>query len=231
MKNSTAFSVIIGLVMIGVVVVGSYLLSRDTQQKFTLNSSDALQETLKSDYIFSASQFAENTVKKDSSIVLIDLRSKSKFDKGHLADAINIYGTTILKEDNIAFFDKLKLENKQAVLYGEDAIVPNTTYMILKQMGIGNVKVLEGNYDYFTKNNITDIPTSKTGVNNDELALTDFSKYIKEENTKAIAKIKLEKEKKIITAKKRTPIKKKNIVVKKIVSQPDEEEEEEDEGC
>jgi len=228
MKN-TIFSVLLGLVMIVIAVSVSCLLSNDAPQKFTESTDTVLKEMLQNNHSFSAIQFAKNSIQKDSSIIFIDLRKKSEFDKGHLAHATNIYATNVLSKKNTAFLIDLNKKSKQIVLYAKDAATANSVHMILKQMGI-NTKVLAGNYNYYSTNNSTKIATSKETVLDDELAITDITAYIKDENAKASTRLKLEKEKKIL--KRNRPIKKRNVIIKhKPITKPAVIEDEEDEGC
>lgn len=87
----------------------------------------------------------ENTSTK---VYFVDLRSPGEFIKGHIAGAINIPQNMILEEDNLNFFRSFNSDGT-VVLYGKDQVQANGPWMILKQLGINNIEVLEGGYNYY----------------------------------------------------------------------------------
>jgi rhodanese-related sulfurtransferase len=114
----------------------------------------SLQETLDELYNIDNEMIPEDVMDiiaiGDSSFVMIDLRNQYDFEKGHLGEAINIPVTDILNEESIAFFEELKKDSIMIVLYANDQIEANASWMMLKQLGYDNVKILLGGYNYFT---------------------------------------------------------------------------------
>ncbi|HKJ78574.1 MAG TPA: rhodanese-like domain-containing protein, partial [Prolixibacteraceae bacterium] len=94
-------------------------------------------------------------LKENSSVTLyiIDLRSQEEFGIGHIEGAMNIPQSSILEEENMEFFQSLD-STRTAILYGRDQIQANGPWMILKQLGIDNVKVLKGGYQYYSTNSL-----------------------------------------------------------------------------
>lgn len=86
----------------------------------------------------------------DSSYVIIDLRNPYQYINGHIAGAKNIPLNSMLDKDNLKLFDSYASDSLTVVLYGQDQLEANGPWMILKQMGYDNFKVLLGGYHYFT---------------------------------------------------------------------------------
>jgi len=220
-KPGTILSVIIGLIMITSVVAISFLITRDTQQRFSVSIGQALETSLQNKEVLSLQEFERIQHNKEVSYTLIDTRSKADFDKGHLDQAIHMYAPTLLKEESLDFFKSLSEAKKLAVLYAGTRGEAINTALLLKQMEIRNVKVLDTNYTS-SKVNIA--------IGKKEAPPIDFSKFIKEENQKDLVRIKKEKEQKKRIVKRVIP-KKKQVSVQRKSPPSAAPEEEEDEGC
>ncbi|MBU2652166.1 MAG: rhodanese-like domain-containing protein [Bacteroidetes bacterium] len=100
---------------------------------------------------------------------LIDLRTPYDFLQGHIRKAVNIPSSVLLQEDNLLFLQKLDKDSVTIVLYGNNQSQANLPWMLLKQIGIENVKVLLGGYDYIK------------GILIDPYAVEDLPNYLVEE--------------------------------------------------
>jgi rhodanese-related sulfurtransferase len=87
--------------------------------------------------------------KNPAGIVVVDVRSSDEFSKGHIEKAKNIPVRELLTDKSISFFAELKKINSVAVLYGEDQLQANGPWMLLRQIGIDNVKMLQGGYSFY----------------------------------------------------------------------------------
>jgi rhodanese-related sulfurtransferase len=81
--------------------------------------------------------------------VLVNIRSTDEFAKGHIEKALNIPVRELLQNRSLVFFRELKKTNTTAVLYGEDQLQANGPWLLLKQVGVNNVKVLQGGYAFY----------------------------------------------------------------------------------
>lgn len=81
---------------------------------------------------------------------IIDLRSPYEFIKGHINGAVNIPVNSILDKSNLNTFNQYAADSVTVIFYGKDQLEANGPWMILKQMGFDNIKVLMGGYHYFT---------------------------------------------------------------------------------
>lgn len=81
---------------------------------------------------------------------IIDLRNPYDYINGHIMGALNLPVNSILDKENLKRFKQYAADSVTVVLYGTDQLEANGPWMILKQMGYDNIKVLMGGYQYFT---------------------------------------------------------------------------------
>jgi rhodanese-related sulfurtransferase len=87
--------------------------------------------------------------KGNKSQVLVDVRNSDEFAKGHIEGAVNIPVLELLQKRSLSFFKELNGSKQVAILYGEDQLQANGPWMLLKQIGFENIKVLEGGYAFY----------------------------------------------------------------------------------
>ncbi len=231
MNQNKIFNLIIaGLFIVFFAIIILLICKPKSQYSFALTPEEALEMTISQNDFISPVQLSKKIVSKESDLVVVDIRNQFEYIKGHLPGAENIYKADILEKDNYKYFQKLRKENKTVVFYGSDVVEANMPYMILKQTGIDNIKVLNGDFADFEDMKIEEIAQlGELNLGIDEPALEFFS-VIKRENEKDLERKKLEEQKK--RKKIKPQAKKKTIQVKKQkIDIPEPEEEEEDEGC
>ena len=86
---------------------------------------------------------------KDNKTVLIDVRNTDEYSKGHIGNAINIPVRDLLENRSLKKIKEISKARAMVVLYGKDQLQASSPCMILQQLGIDNVKVLEGGYSYY----------------------------------------------------------------------------------
>jgi len=91
-------------------------------------------------------------------ILLIDIRNRFEFGKGHIPGSENISAVTLLERDNIRRLKKLQKEGMTLVIYGDDQLQANGPWMVFQQLGFDNVRILLGGYSYYKlwKDNLAD---------------------------------------------------------------------------
>ncbi len=91
-------------------------------------------------------------------VILIDIRNNFDFSRGHIPGAENISAIELLNEENISRLKKLKKEGMCVMIYGDSQLHANGPWMIYRQLGFNNVKLLLGGYDYYAqwKDNLAD---------------------------------------------------------------------------
>ena len=84
-------------------------------------------------------------------VLLIDIRDRFAFGRGHIEGAENISANSLLRPENIDRLEQLKQAGITVAIYGNDQLEANGPWMVIRQLGFDNVKVLLGGYDYYRK--------------------------------------------------------------------------------
>ena len=132
-----------------VIVIGLLTINRPD-----LKYKRSVDETLEAIMLNENNVYPEDLVgiieMEEPGYVIIDLRNPFEYIKGHIKGAINIPSNSILDKDNLKAFKNYVKDSVEVILYGQDQLEANGPWMILKQMGYDNMKVLLGGYHYFT---------------------------------------------------------------------------------
>ena len=139
----------IAAMLVLLVIIIALLTYKRPKHIYTINTKDTLEKITGSDYFTSLEQI------NNPDYVLIDLRNRIEFEKGHLENAIHIYAPEILSEVNSTILEDLKEDNKTALLYGTHPNDVISTYMLLYQLGFDNTKVLSVENSYVQNKLIT----------------------------------------------------------------------------
>lgn len=146
--------------------------------------SEMLELVQKDSFKISPKALAGEILNKNQNIVLVDIRSQFEYSKGNINGSINIPANNILDDENFNKFTDFQKQNKTIILYGTDIVEANVPFMTLYPLGIHNIKLLMGGYNFFNGKNLTDIAQGND-VFDDEKSLNDINKYIAEETKKA----------------------------------------------
>lgn len=122
------------------------------------------KETLEK--ITNTESLIERTQLDKENFVLIDIRNRFDFDRGHMEDAINIYPPEILDSENSDLLKKLKNDGKSIILYGNNPSEAITPYMLLTQLGFDNINILSVNLGYDQNKLIVSDATIEESVGN-----------------------------------------------------------------
>lgn len=167
MNEINLSKLITGILVTVIVIIGiTGLLKIDfTAEKFQKKPKEIQEKLLKNEHLITI----ESIRLKDSvsNYVLIDIRNQYEFEKGHLENALNIYAPEILSDANSAIFKELKERKKMAVLYGNNPQEVNAPFLILCQLGYGNIKLLAIENSYSQNKLITkncDVEKSEANI-------------------------------------------------------------------
>jgi rhodanese-related sulfurtransferase len=86
---------------------------------------------------------------KNSTNLIIDIRSHNEFLTEHIEGATNIPLSEILEEDNFSFLKEADQKNTTLVIIGKDLLQANASWMLLKQLGIKNLKFFPVGFNQF----------------------------------------------------------------------------------
>lgn len=125
-------------------------------------------------------EFIEGT---DERTILIDIRDKFAFSKAHIPGAINISAYDLTKKKEIMHLENLRNNGFTVILYGKNQLQANGPWMLFRQIGFSNIKVLAGGYDYYQihKNNLKDTKNDTSYIQ--EIADFDYAELSGKENS------------------------------------------------
>jgi len=142
-RTLIALSVFVVLLIVGFLTMSKPLLS------YQSDMNQSVTELTNTEAFFYPWEL-EGVIKKETQdIVLFDIRNNFVFGQGHIPGAENISANNLLSEENIERLEELNKMNVTVVLYGEDMLQANGPWMLFKQVGLDNVKILLGGYNYY----------------------------------------------------------------------------------
>jgi rhodanese-related sulfurtransferase len=98
-------------------------------------------------------QLADVVDNVESNVVLIDLRDKFSFGQGHIPGSENISAYDLTEENNIEHLNELKSAGITVVFYGNDQLQANAPWMLFRQVGFDNVKLVMDR-GFYSRDNI-----------------------------------------------------------------------------
>jgi len=145
--KKTLITVIIFVLLI---IIG-FLTLRTPRFHYQLSLKETTQMLQNNDNAFYPYQLTDVIDNINHKVVLIDIRNKFAFSRGHIPGAENISAYDLTKEKNIKHLEALADKGITVVLYGKDLLQANGPWMWFRQVGFRNVKYLLGGYDYYQK--------------------------------------------------------------------------------
>lgn len=163
-------------VILSIAVVGLGLIiatvPKNTTQPYKLTANQLLDEANSSYQFFSPDELADLLIKKDPSILLIDVRDPEEFATYNLPGSINIPFSDLL---NSEWTGTLNQDVRINIFYSNGTLLANQAWMITRQLGYLNNYVLEGGLNYWVETIMNPDKPQSTSPN-EELARYDFRK-------------------------------------------------------
>ncbi len=144
-RTMIALSVFIVILIVGFITMHKPLIN------YKLDMNQSMEELKKADACFYPWQLDSFLNKETKNVVLFDIRDNFVFGQGHIPGAENLSAQELTKEESIERLEELKDKNITVVLYGEDQLQANGPWMVFRQVGFDNVKVLIGGYQYYVQ--------------------------------------------------------------------------------
>lgn len=136
-------------IFILVIVIGLLTINRP-DLKFTMSQEEAIEHLMLNEDEFYPEDLVGIIEMEEQGYVLVDLRNPYEYMKGHIKGAVNIPTNSLLDKDKLKIFKQHMADSATVIIYGQTQLDANGPWMILKQMGFQNIKVLMGGYHYFT---------------------------------------------------------------------------------
>ncbi len=144
-RTLIALSAFVIILIVGFLTMSKPLISYKSdmnQSVEMLNQDDAFF------YPWQLDEFIKN---KPQNVVLFDIRDNFVFGQGHIPGAENLSANDLTQEQNIERLGKLNEMGVTVVLYGEDQLQANGPWMLFRQVGFENVKILLGGFQYYAE--------------------------------------------------------------------------------
>jgi len=159
------------ILMIGLITLKRPAIPYTQSIDETLNMVVASNEAVAPDEVYSLA------MKNDPGYFLVDVRAPVDYQKSHIDHAVNIPVHDILNPDNMGTFSELDKDSKILVLYGDDQLESNGAWMMLKQIGINNIRVMKSGYKFYNQGQSTASATDKRKDYNTEEPLYNFKEF------------------------------------------------------
>ena len=152
--------------------------SNSDEKQYALTVQETLDVINSKADILTAKEVADILLNENSSqsYQFIDIRTPHEFNVWHVQGALNMPGKNILSPE---YNDILNNENITKVIYCKGSHQAMNIYTELIQLGYKNLKVSLGGYA-FLKDHIIDSLTIENGIYNEDSALYDYAKVVKE---------------------------------------------------
>jgi rhodanese-related sulfurtransferase len=157
------------LIIFGLIIA---FVPKNTTKPYKLTAEQLLNEVKAGTQFVVPDEVADQIIKKDPSIQLIDVRNPNEFNKYSLPGAINIPLQEILAEKWTEVLDQ---GSKMNIFYSNGSLEAIEAWMITRQLGYQNNYVLKGGLNFFGDLILNpQVPPSTNA--DEELAKYDFRK-------------------------------------------------------
>jgi 3-mercaptopyruvate sulfurtransferase SseA len=116
---------------------------------FEKDMKQSLEDLKHNDVLYYPWQLDSFINKQTQNVVLFDIRDRFIYGQGNIPGSENISAHDLTLNESIERLEELKEQNITVVLYGEDQLEANGPWMLFRQVGFDNVKVLAGGYQYY----------------------------------------------------------------------------------
>ena len=142
---------LIVLVAFMLLLVVGFITMKKPLINYQLDMNQSLEMLHDADAYFHPGQLAEMIGSKDKNVVLIDLRNNFEYSRGAIPGAENISTVDLTRKENIERLQELQKQDVTVVFYAEDQLQANGPWMLFRQLGFDNVKILMGGYAFYQK--------------------------------------------------------------------------------
>lgn len=141
----------IALILFAVVIVFGLLTVVNPRLKYAQSPEQTIEMVVWDEgsvFPYELEEVLDGTI---DTVLLVDLRNNFKYGKGHIPGSENISSGELLNEDNIERIRQLKEDGIAIVVYADNQLDANGPWMVLRQLGFDNVKILLGGYNYYSE--------------------------------------------------------------------------------
>ncbi len=184
---------LITVILFVLVIIIGFLTLHKPRFRYKLSINETVKMIENDHNAFYPWQLSDVIDKVNPKVILIDIRNKFVFSRGHIPGAENISAYDLTKEKNIKHLKALADKGITVVLYGKNPLQANGPWMWFRQIGFSNVKYLAGGYTYYIahKDNLAQTKQDKSYLAG--MARYDYAKVATSKNRKVTATKKAKK--------------------------------------
>jgi 3-mercaptopyruvate sulfurtransferase SseA len=164
---------IIAMIVFVIIIVAGLLTLTNPRLKYALTPEETVSLTVMDDGGITPEKLDNLLTGSTEQIEVIDIRNHYEFARGHIPGARNFSAVELLEKDNFKWLKDLQENGFHVVIYGQNQMQANGPWMVFRQIGLNNVDVLLGGYDYylsFKNKEIQDYSPCKADFNYAEVA-------------------------------------------------------------
>jgi rhodanese-related sulfurtransferase len=151
----------IATILVAVILVIGLVTLKKPDIPYARSAEETAGLIITADDAISPEDVASIVAQSNDKFYMVDVRNPIEYYKSHIGQAVNIPVPEILDRHNRKTFSKLTDDGVTIVLYGKDQLEANGVWLVLKQTGYDNIRVLSGGYDYYTGKSIILAPSAK----------------------------------------------------------------------
>lgn len=141
----------IALLFFLVIIIIGLITVRKPAYTFNASAGEMIESILSMADEITPEEVIYYVEENDPSFAFIDIRNPYDFIRGHIENAVNIPLTDLLSDKTLEKFDQYAIDSITVVLYGNNQTDANGPWMMLKQLGYSDIKLMLGGYDYYSK--------------------------------------------------------------------------------
>jgi len=148
-QDKTKSLSVAALIFVAIIVVG-LLTTGKPDIAYKITPQQSIEALGKPGNEISPLEVAKTVKANDNKFIIIDLRSPYEFVKGNIPGSINIPANRILEKESLDFFEKNATSNSTLVLYDATQSLATGPWLVLKQLGYDNIKMMQGGWKIYS---------------------------------------------------------------------------------
>jgi rhodanese-related sulfurtransferase len=145
--------VIVVLIFVAVLAIG-WISTQRSGLEWTTTTQETLDYLLEADYQVLPEDVAYFVEFEEPGYVYVDLRNPYEFIKGNVATSVNIPRNQLLEEPALEYFNQQAQDSMKVVLIHCTEAEATGPWMLLKQLGYDNIKVMKGGWSYYANESL-----------------------------------------------------------------------------